>query len=313
MYQEQRTVFYYCMSPVHMGAGTAVGAIDNPVQREVHTGHPCFAGSGIKGAVRHFCTDAWRGNGDLNAVFGPDTSASDYAGAVTFTDAQLVAFPVRTLKETFAYATCPTALARLKRCARDTTWSVPSVTRGKFLGDSSNRLVIDGKLILEAFEYDREAPNTDITAIAGWIAENCLPNKGEFEYFRNKLRSDLVVLNDTDFAHFVQHSTIVEPHVRINNDTGTADDGGLFYTENLPPESLLAGQILATVERRRADRGADDAGAALPRTAGQMLKILLAGSTDAPGIDGKTIQVGGDATTGRGLVTLQTFPRTGEN
>jgi CRISPR/Cas system CMR subunit Cmr4 (Cas7 group RAMP superfamily) len=36
-----------------MGAGSAVGVIDNPIQRERHTGHPCFAGSGIKGAMRH--------------------------------------------------------------------------------------------------------------------------------------------------------------------------------------------------------------------------------------------------------------------
>lgn len=37
MFQAQQLVFYNCLSPVHMGAGTAVGAIDNPIQREVHT------------------------------------------------------------------------------------------------------------------------------------------------------------------------------------------------------------------------------------------------------------------------------------
>ena len=35
-----------------MGAGQAVGAINNPIQREVHTSHPLIAGSGLKGAVR---------------------------------------------------------------------------------------------------------------------------------------------------------------------------------------------------------------------------------------------------------------------
>ena len=53
MFQKQAVVFLYAVSPVHMGAGSAVGVIDNPIQRERHTGHPCFAGSGIKGAVRH--------------------------------------------------------------------------------------------------------------------------------------------------------------------------------------------------------------------------------------------------------------------
>ena len=53
MFQRQAAVFLYAVSPVHMGAGSAVGVIDNPIQRERHTGHPCFAGSGLKGALRH--------------------------------------------------------------------------------------------------------------------------------------------------------------------------------------------------------------------------------------------------------------------
>ena len=53
MFEKNAALFLYAVSPVHMGAGQAVGVIDNPIQRERHTGHPCFAGSGIKGAVRH--------------------------------------------------------------------------------------------------------------------------------------------------------------------------------------------------------------------------------------------------------------------
>jgi hypothetical protein len=40
MFEAQQLVFYSCASPVHMGAGQAIGVIDNPIQREVHTGHP---------------------------------------------------------------------------------------------------------------------------------------------------------------------------------------------------------------------------------------------------------------------------------
>ena len=53
MFEATQLVFYSCLSPVHMGAGSAVGAIDNPIQREVHTRYPVIAGSGLKGAVRH--------------------------------------------------------------------------------------------------------------------------------------------------------------------------------------------------------------------------------------------------------------------
>ncbi|EQD59246.1 protein containing DUF324, partial [mine drainage metagenome] len=53
MFTKERVVFIYTVSPLHMGAGTALGLIDNPIQREVHTDWPSMAGSGIKGAIRH--------------------------------------------------------------------------------------------------------------------------------------------------------------------------------------------------------------------------------------------------------------------
>jgi len=49
MFEKRAIVFLYAASPVHLGSGSAVRVIDNPIQRERHTGHPCFAGSGIKG------------------------------------------------------------------------------------------------------------------------------------------------------------------------------------------------------------------------------------------------------------------------
>jgi CRISPR-associated protein Cmr4 len=42
MFQTSATVFLYAVSPVHMGAGQAIDVIDNPIQRERHTGHPYF-------------------------------------------------------------------------------------------------------------------------------------------------------------------------------------------------------------------------------------------------------------------------------
>jgi CRISPR-associated protein Cmr4 len=133
MFEARQLVFYSCVSPVHMGAGQAVGAIDNPIQREVHTGHPLIAGSGLKGAVRHHFAGSWKDD-ELKLIprlFGPERDASDHAGAIAFTDAALVAFPVRSLKNTFVYATCPTALARLKRLAGEAAhWGVPGVAEG---------------------------------------------------------------------------------------------------------------------------------------------------------------------------------------
>ena len=64
-----------------------------------------------------------------------------------------------------------------------------------------------------------------------------------------KIASDLVALPDTDFAYFAQHAMLVEPHVRIDPDNCTAREGGLFYTENLPPESILIALMLVSQTR----------------------------------------------------------------
>jgi hypothetical protein len=37
MLERQASVFLYAVSPVHVGAGQAIGVIDNPIQREKHT------------------------------------------------------------------------------------------------------------------------------------------------------------------------------------------------------------------------------------------------------------------------------------
>ena len=314
MFEASQLVFYYAISPVHMGAGSAIGAIDSPIQREVHTQYPMFAGSGLKGALRHHFNRAWprldaddrKPNSLINRIFGPDTGASDFAGALSLSDAQLVALPVRSLKGGFAYVTSPLALARLHRLAiqagLSADWTVPTVTENKAQTASSN--LLQGKqLILEAFEFPSEV-NESLQAIALWIATHALPGDGS-RFFADKLKTDLVLLNDTDFSHFARYAMVVEPHVRINDESGTAEDGGLFYVENLPPETLMAGLAQASIERFK--KGSRPGGSPDLLTAPEVLNKVFAGQGGIlPGIGGKLLQIGGDATTGRGLVLVQT-------
>jgi len=131
MFEKQAAVFLYAVSPVHMGAGIATGLIDNPIQRERHTNHPSFAGSGIKGAVRHSFQSLGGDPTLIERLFGPQSGNALYAGAVSFGDAQLVVFPVRSLKRGYVYATCPQALARAQRLLRLTgnqcDWTIPKI------------------------------------------------------------------------------------------------------------------------------------------------------------------------------------------
>ena len=318
MFEATQLVFYYAVSPVHMGAGSAIGAIDSPIQREVHTKHPMFAGSGLKGALRHHFNRAWpRAAGDdrkpnslINRIFGPDTSASDFAGALSLSDAQLVALPVRSLKGGFAYVTSPLALARLHRLATQAgmplDWSAPAVAADKALVASAD--LLQGKqLVLEAFEFPAEVDDK-LKAIAQWIATHALAGAGN-SFFADKFKTDLVLLHDSDFAHFARHAMVVEPHVCIDDETGAAKPTGLFYVENLPPETLMVGLAQASIERFKKNSRSTDAAALL--SAPEVLTAVFAGAGDAqPGIGGKLLQIGGDATTGRGLVMVQTIPTT---
>jgi CRISPR-associated protein Cmr4 len=291
MFQRQAAVFLYAVSPVHMGAGTAVGVIDNPIQRERHTHHPSFAGSGIKGALRHGFEALGGQKGHIDRLFGPESQSGDlHAGAVSFGDAQLVAFPVRSLRGGYVYTTCPQAMARAQRLLGlvgvKNDWKFPEVKEGDCL--ISNSALLSGtKLHLEAFEYEARI-SEPLRAIGTDLASKGLPADAAYDFFRQKLAQDLVVLSDTDFGYFAEHATLVEPHVRINSETGTADDGGLFYTENLPPEALLLAPLMASATRSgKAD---------------EKLEAIAVMAQIKAVLHGRLLQIGGDATTGRGLV-----------
>lgn len=294
MFEKTSAIFLYAISPVHMGAGQAVDVIDNPIQRERHTSHPCFAGSGIKGAVRHNYKALGGDEADITRLLGPASGNGDlHAGAVSFGDAQLVALPVRSLKGGYVYASCAQALARAQRLlalsSKPPQWQVITVQDGTCL--VTNPDLLSGETLhLEAFEYVANA-SQELAQIGQDLSQRALPDAEAYAFFRNKLKTDLVLLSDTDFGYFAKNAMLVEPHVRINPETGTADDGGLFYTENLPPESLLIAPLLASKTRTGK---ADD-----------HLEAEEVFAKIQPVINGKLLQIGGDATTGRGLVVAK--------
>ena len=46
-----KLLYLFTRTPLHVGAGSSVGAIDQPVVRERHTGFPIIPGSSIKGVL----------------------------------------------------------------------------------------------------------------------------------------------------------------------------------------------------------------------------------------------------------------------
>lgn len=288
-------LFFHAQTSLHPGSGTTLGVVDLPVQRERHTQWPTIPGSGIKGVLREACRrrlNAGRpheadADPELTAAFGPPTSRADeHAGALTVTDARILAFPVRSLRGIFAWVTCAAALQRLNRdlslVNRDSLKTIPTPDKEKAACTAGSPLLVEGdRLVLEEFEFTR---SEDAEAVAQWIGSNAITD----EATRARLRDHLVVLHDDDFTYFVRHATEVVARIGLDYERKTVRSGALFYQEFLPAETLLYALVLASPSRKEND--AKDAAAILRYLRDNLPAVL---------------QIGGDETIGKGLCTVR--------
>lgn len=287
-------LFIHALTGLHPGGGAAMGVVDLPVQRERHTQWPVVAGSSLKGVLRDACRPG-ASEGEWLAAFGPETErASDFAGALAFTDARLLAFPVRSLRGVFAWATCPAVLDRLRRDARllagneNPPPEPPRPAHGKAACPRQSDNLIDGdRLLLEEFEFRRSG---DDGGVAAWLATHALPESDGAT--AERLARNLIVLHEDDFTHFARHATEVIARVGLDYERKTAKKGALFYEEFLPPETLFYAVVLAKASRH------PDAGG----EAADMLRFLR---KRMPAV----VQIGADQTIGKGLCATRVVGR----
>ncbi|MCI0457807.1 MAG: type III-B CRISPR module RAMP protein Cmr4 [Gemmataceae bacterium] len=290
--QAAALLFIHAQTGLHPGSGTALGTVDLPIQRERHTQWPVIPGSTLKGILRDTCRPVVR-NGQARehwlAAFGPETNEADkHAGALSLTDARILAFPVRSLKGVFAWVTCSAVLERLKRDLRlahanGNALALPTgPAKDKVLCQQNGPLLVDGnKLILEEFEFERTG---DADAVATWVSQRAVADDAT----QKRLKSHLVVLHDDDFTHFVRHATEVVARIALDYERKTVKGTALFYEEFLPAETLFYSVVLASASRRNGhDKSADD-----------NLKYLRGNLPT-------TLQIGGDETIGKGLCAVR--------
>jgi CRISPR-associated protein Cmr4 len=304
--QAAALLFIHAQTSLHPGSGTALGAVDLPVQRERHTQWPIIPGSTLKGILRDACRPP-RNSADWQkwlAVFGPETGdAADHAGALSLTDARILAFPVRSLKGVFAWVTCRAVLDRLKRDlklalpngnALNLSAEWPSEDEKEWaLCQQNSPLLIDGdKLVLEEFEFKRTG---DADAFAAWLSQHAVADDAT----QKRLQSHLVVLHDDDFTHFARHATEIVARVGLDPERKTVKPGALFYEEFLPAETLFYSVVLASSSRRKFDKE-DENRRSIPLSPGEVLEFVRA--TLAPR---KYLQIGGDETIGKGLCAVR--------
>ena len=322
MFKKAMPVFMLAESPVHLGSGTELGLVDLPIQREKHTGFPKIESSGIKGCLREaFESPAVKeklksliGNGSadndrleklIEQVFGPE-QGDLHSGALGFTDGRLIAFPVKSMKGVFAWITCPHVLERLRDELGLAGIKLPESPPKNTVTEQSGVIFDrDGEIrvVLEEYTFPVKK-DASCSQLADWLAETMFKTGGGggdlLAYWMEKMRNSLVVLTDDDFRDFVELSTEVVARTRIDADTGTVASGALFYEEYLPQESILYTLALAAPVYQKKDakdayfkqEGKDEATL--------VLELFRRGVPEV-------IQIGGNATIGKGLVRLS-FP-----
>lgn len=294
-------LFIHCHSALHCGSGSAVGSIDLPVQRERHTDWPLIPASTIKGVLRDRARIAARADfknladadsaPHLEQVFGPSrtrNAASEHAGAIAFTDAYPLLFPVRSLKGLFAWVTCPAALDRFRRdvqiagIADTPPLPIPlRLEEGKAIVESESQLLVDASnLVLEEFEFSA-TKEPKLTALADFL-------KSVLALDRAKGR--LAILSDEEFAHFVKNATEVQAQIALEYETKTVKEGALFYSEFVPPETVFVSLALAEHSHSAPREG-------VPKMTDA--EVLASLRRCLEGV--QLLQIGGDATTGKGL------------
>lgn len=297
------SLFIYTETSLHAGVGSTVSVVDLPIQRERTTQFPIVQGSGIKGALRSQVNDGFEGRDNLiNLVFGGEeedkkdnTKKVNFAGAVSVGDARIVLFPVRSLAGVFAYITCPAVLARVRRDMKDFPELDQAIAMDAALVNTKSTVSASNRVVLEEFSFTAQS-NPAVDEIAGWLADYALPDAPEYKYWKDKLQTSLVILHDDAFRDFVQNSTEIVTRVRLDSAKKTVIDGALWTQEMLPPDTLLMSAVIVRSTRSERIRN-DDGKSFSPEN--------VIGWLHDTSIIPSRIQLGGDETTGQGMVALR--------
>jgi len=148
------------------------------------------------------------------------------------------------------------------------------------VADNSPVLLTDNKVVLEEFEFARSGKAEDVVA---WVSSRAVDDTT-----KKRMATNLVVLHDDDFTHFVRHATEVVARIGLDHATKTVKKGALFYQEFLPPETVMYSLVLPSDSRKK---GGD-------KKAADLLKYIRENTPPS-------LQLGGDETIGRGICAVR--------
>lgn len=321
-----KLLYLFTRTPLHVGAGVSTGAIDHPLLRERHTGFPIIPGSTLKGVFADAWTDPIQGVRQPEGLwlFGvrSDHEGQASAGALQFSEAKLLALPVRSTRGSFAWITSPLIL---RRWARDARIYAPGAEAGsdhavlpkleprdgQALFTRSGPLAMGDRIVLEEYTFTHagELPGSSAPVAhpasgaasppSSQPSSPATPSLGD--RWRSLLNRDpvwsdigqrLVVISDGMMSFFAHSACEVVAHASIDDVSGTAAREECYNQENVPAETMFYACVNCFAERTK-NR---------PNQQSKTPDQVLADKVAAPN---QVFQFGADASTGLGFCTIQ--------
>jgi len=270
--------FLYAETQLHAGAGSDLGVIDLPIQRERATKFPII--QGVKGALRSYATTKAQNCG-VEDIFGSELGTQQdnnttKPGCVAFSEAKILLFPVRNPEHLFVWVTCPLALSRYLHAANDGDIEQDIMDEFALICSDNEALSsTDGQsLFLEEIKVNQKKYNK-----LGSVFEK-LSCSAPIKLLEDRMKKDTVVVSDDLFSKIVETMTEVVPRIAIEN--GVAKKGSLWYEEYLPQDTVM--YFVARTTNYGNKNHLDD------------LRKM---------IDGKLISIGGKETVGKGMAWVK--------
>lgn len=293
MRREASVIMMYAITSVHAGTGSSASYIDLPVQREVNTELPVIYASEVRGIFRSNFFDLTVGKtGNVEElkenvekfvkVFGGGKDVEDFiksfegklskeekeelkelkelakpansASSISFTDARLLFFPVRSLKGVIAWITSPYVLNRFVRDIsafsekeyEDIRKNIANlvVKDDEVIVTENSDITFEDKGKTAVFEDFVLKVNDDlkIDDVINWI-RNYMPDLVDFEFFKRHV----AVVSDDVLRDLTRMGAEITPRIKINKETGTVDSGALWYEENVPAEAVLYSVVIGNL------------------------------------------------------------------
>lgn len=297
MFTKSELFFIFAETPLHCGSGSTVGTIDLPIQREVYNELPIIHGQSLKGAIRDFFENNYKNSNEekekIEITFGPNNT--EYASCLSFSQANLLLFPIPSFKGVFAYATSPMCLDKFFRTLKMLYPETKTpdydklknylINENKVLIPSNSSLHLNNKVILANLVFEKESIE-EVDKLALFLGERIFKKEDNYNFLKNILSKNIVILNDTVFSKLTKLKTDVVYRNKIG-ENGIVEEGALWTEEYLPSDTIMWSTIFVGQPKKENSPLKTDI---------DVLKFVKENL--------KTLFIGGNKTIGKGLVSI---------